>query len=54
VDAVDWSALANSWLSIEGAANWNADCDIAGGTSEGVIDGEDAAVFADNWLEGIM
>jgi hypothetical protein len=50
VDLLDWSVFSNAWMSSDGGANWDPDCDIAGGASAGVVDGEDVALFISQWL----
>jgi hypothetical protein len=51
VDFADFSILAFSWLTEDGQAGWNPNCDIAI-PADGVIDGKDLGIFMDNWLLG--
>jgi len=46
----DFPAFGAAWQSSLGDANWDSACDVSE-PSDGVIDGRDLAVFADNWLE---
>jgi hypothetical protein len=47
VDHADLSILANAWLSLEGQAIWNADCNLD--ASDTKIDLKDFAIFAQYW-----
>ncbi len=49
VEADDLEILAAAWLSISGGPNWNHVCDISD-PNDLKIDGQDFAVFSDNWL----
>jgi hypothetical protein len=53
VDFRDFAGLASSWMSVAGAGQWNADCDIAR-PKDNTIDGLDLAVFVNNWLAGVQ
>ena len=49
VNLDDLAILALAWLSELGDGNWNQDCDIFQ-SPDNVIDFQDFAVFAENWL----
>ncbi|MBA7701855.1 hypothetical protein ES703_110602 [subsurface metagenome] len=49
VNLDDLAVLALAWLSELGDGNWNQDCDIFQ-PPDNVIDFQDFAVFAENWL----
>jgi predicted outer membrane repeat protein len=51
VDLADFAVLASAWLTEEGQAGHNPDCDIAL-PSDGKIDTKDLQVFVENWLLG--
>jgi len=53
VDLVDFAILASSWLTEDGDAKWNPDCDI-NIPADGIVDIRDLAVFAENWLAGVQ
>jgi len=50
VDVSDFALLASAWRSHFGQANWIARCDLAQRKNY-VIDTDDFAVFADQWLK---
>ena len=52
VDFVDFTVLANAWLSDSEQVNWNPRCDIAK-PQDNVIDIADLEIFCDNWLQGL-
>ncbi len=49
VDLDDYAIFAAAWLTEEGQPGWNPDCDI-GVPADNVINGQDLAVLAENWL----
>lgn len=49
VDFTDFAVLANQWMQSPGYPS----ADIAPDTPDGVVDGKDLAVFAENWLGGV-
>lgn len=51
VDFADFAVLALAWLTEEGQAGYNSNCDIAL-PYDGAIDEKDLQVFTDNWLLG--
>lgn len=50
VDFADFAIFARSWLTVDGDALWNPDCDIY---TDDSIDMLDLGVFVDNWLASI-
>ncbi len=50
VDFADVGRLGAAWLSINGGANWDADCDISSPTDE--IELADLNRLIEDWLEG--
>ncbi len=52
VDFFDFAVLASAWLSEPGNGNWNRECDISD-PNDDIIDYNDLAVFAANWLAGV-
>jgi hypothetical protein len=54
VDLLDYSVFSQTWMATDTDGNWNADADfVPTGDSENIIDIEDLAVFAENWLSGV-
>jgi hypothetical protein len=51
VDFADFAVLALAWLTEEGQAGYDSNCDIAL-PYDGAIDEKDLQVFTDNWLFG--
>ena len=51
VDYDDLVIFMSAWLTSPGQPNWNPACDIAE-PNDGVINGLDYAVFAENWMVG--
>jgi len=51
VDFIDFAVLASAWLTEEGQAGYDSNCDIAL-PSDGKIDMKDLQVFTENWLLG--
>ena len=51
VDFVDFSILANAWLSGVGDGNWCLPCDISE-PNDNIINILDFQVFTGNWLDG--
>jgi len=49
VEKDDLEILALAWLSVSGGPNWNHVCDISD-PNDLKIDGQDFAVFSNNWL----
>jgi cytochrome c peroxidase len=49
VEKDDLEILAAAWLSVSGGPNWNHVCDISD-PNDLKIDGQDFAVFSNNWL----
>jgi hypothetical protein len=49
VDFIDFAVLASAWLTEEGQAGYDSNCDIAL-PSDGKIDMKDLEVFTENWL----
>jgi hypothetical protein len=51
VDAVDYAVLASAWLTEAGEGGYDEGLDI-GIPQDGVINGRDLAMMAENWLAG--
>ncbi len=51
VDFADFAVFASAWLTEEGQAGYDPNCDIAV-PYDGAIDEKDLQVFTDNWLLG--
>jgi hypothetical protein len=52
VDIYDLEIFCSAWLSSEGEGNWNVACDVAE-PPDNMINFDDYAVFAENWLASI-
>ncbi len=52
VDFADFAVLALAWLTEEGQAGYDQNCDIAL-PYDGAIDEKDLGIFTDNWLLGV-